>query len=114
MSEVKELFDSLNKAFEDFKSANDERLAQIEKTGKADPLIEEKVDKANNQVADLESKLQEAQAKIDKLDLDFQQQGMGANSKPDQRELKNEAKEFFVSMKGRPVEDAEVDRKSVV
>lgn len=38
------------KAFEDFKSANDERLKEMEKkygTGRADPLLEAKVDKAN-------------------------------------------------------------------
>src|SRR5581483_2930084 len=44
--EVKDAFDDFLRAFESFKSANDERLAQIEKRA-ADPLTEEKVERIN-------------------------------------------------------------------
>jgi HK97 family phage major capsid protein len=42
--------DQVLKVFEDFKKANDERLKQIEEKGRADPLLEEKVTKANEAV----------------------------------------------------------------
>ena len=44
----------LAQAFEDFKAANDERLAALEK-GRTDPLIEAKVDKANEDIARLQA-----------------------------------------------------------
>ena len=44
MSEdVKTAVDSMAKAFEEFKATNDERLAEIEKKGLSDPLVEEKL-----------------------------------------------------------------------
>src|SRR6056297_120933 len=113
MSEVKQLFDQLNQAFTDFKASNDERLKQIEQNGKADPLLEEKVDKANNHVTELETKLQEAQKelqnRVDELDLSMQRQGLGANGKPKDVDLQAEARQFFNTINGGPVQDGEVD-----
>lgn len=113
MSQVQELFNELRSAFEEFKKNNDERLKQIEQNGKADPLLEQKVDKANDHVTELETKIQnaqkEAQERIDKLEMDMQQQGLGANGKPNNAELKSEARQFFNAVNGRPVEDSEVD-----
>ena len=43
--------DTIHKAFEEFKKANDERLAQIEKKGSADVVTEAKLQKIE---ADLE------------------------------------------------------------
>ena len=47
MKEINKSFEDLNKGFDAFKSANDERLAEIEKKGAADPLLDEKIDKIN-------------------------------------------------------------------
>ena len=44
-SELKEAVEGIGKAFEEFKSAHQEKLAQIEKKGEADPLTEEKLSK---------------------------------------------------------------------
>lgn len=55
--ELKEKFDQLGNAFDEFKKANDERLAQIEKKGAADPLVQEKVDKANAAITRLEDEV---------------------------------------------------------
>lgn len=43
--EVKTAVDAMAGAFEEFKKANDQRLAEIEEKGKADPLLEEKLSK---------------------------------------------------------------------
>ena len=100
MSEVKELFNDLNKAFDEFKASNDERLKEIEANGKADPLLEAKVDKANDAITKLETAFQdakkEAQDRIDKVELDFQQQGLHAGGS--KKDIQDEAKEFFNSM----------------
>lgn len=49
--EAKAAVDALNTAFAEFKTANDQRLRQIEAKGVSDPLIQQKLDKIN---ADIE------------------------------------------------------------
>jgi HK97 family phage major capsid protein len=62
--ELKELLTKQNEAFDKFKNSNDARIKAIEEKGFSDPLLEEKVDKANvdltaiaKQMAELEKKL---------------------------------------------------------
>lgn len=57
--DYKQLLESLQKAFADFKKANDERLEQLEAKGNTDPLLEEKVDKANAEITKLQGQLDE-------------------------------------------------------
>jgi HK97 family phage major capsid protein len=52
--ELKAAIDDLGNTFEQFKTANDQRLDQIEKSGRADPLLEEQVNKINGAVTDLQ------------------------------------------------------------
>lgn len=59
---VDEVIDELGRNFESFKKANDERLKQIETKGNADPLLEEKIDKMNNSITEL----QEQKEKLEK------------------------------------------------
>lgn len=63
MSEVKKVVDSLAAAFDEFKSANDERLRQVEQKGAADPLLEEKVEKLNAQLGQLQKSLADMEVK---------------------------------------------------
>lgn len=51
--ELKETIQALGKAFDAFKAENDARLKEIEKKGAADPLLTEKVDKINADIAQL-------------------------------------------------------------
>jgi HK97 family phage major capsid protein len=110
---MKELIESLNKAFSEFKASNDERIKALETKGTVDPVLAEKVDKANNAITDIEAKIEAARKeqadRIDKLELDFQQQGLGGNNNAGSLELKNEAREFFTTMAGAPVRDDQVD-----
>lgn len=54
--------DSLNRAFDEFKKANDARLAEIEKKGSADPVLDAKL-------AKIEADMQKAQAIADEAAL---------------------------------------------
>ncbi len=54
---MNELLLALQKAFEDFKIANDARLKQIEAKGHADPLLENKVDTINAAITNLEAEI---------------------------------------------------------
>ena len=52
--DVKKLVEGINKGFEEFKSANDERLKELETKGGADPVLEEKLGKIEADMAKLE------------------------------------------------------------
>ena len=51
--ELKDLLEKQNKAFAEFRDANDKRLKSLEDRGSVDPLLEEKVDKANAEITRL-------------------------------------------------------------
>lgn len=67
---LKEKIEELGKTVSDFKQANDERLklveAKGEKNAKADPLLEEKVDKANEQITSLETQMKSLETAINR------------------------------------------------
>lgn len=50
--EIKPILEDLGKSFHDFKEENDRRLKEIEKKGHVDPLLQEKVDKLSEEVAE--------------------------------------------------------------
>ena len=53
MKEIKALIEDLGKTFEQFKAENDARIKAIETKGHADPLLTEKVDKINADIAQI-------------------------------------------------------------
>lgn len=64
--ELKELLEKQNKAFADFKDANDARLKALEAKGTVDPLLEEKVDKANKEISSIANKMAELEKKMNR------------------------------------------------
>lgn len=64
--QTKNLIEKQNKAFHRFKVANDERLDQLDAKGNTDPLLEEKVDKANAEIARLGKHLEEVYKKLNR------------------------------------------------
>ena len=53
-NQVKEAVDSMGKAFEEFKSTNDKKIADLEKKGSTDPLVEDKLSKIEKSLDSLE------------------------------------------------------------
>jgi len=80
--EIKKLIGELNKAFEEFKATNDERIKTIEEKGHTDPIIEAKMAKIAEDLAGMEDMkaqllaIETAVAKIDAPD------GGGRKEKP--------------------------------
>lgn len=64
--ELKKILEDQKQAFADFKKANDERIAELEEKGAADPLVEEKVNKANEAISQLESQIKELTKKLNR------------------------------------------------
>ena len=50
---IREAVDKLQQAFQEFKTANDQRMEVIEKKGSIDPLVDEKVNRLNEFVEKL-------------------------------------------------------------
>lgn len=70
--ELKEVVQALGAAFDEFKAANDERIEQVEKNGRADPLLGEKVDRINAAVGELgkeKERLDKIEAALNRGDL---------------------------------------------
>lgn len=58
--EIKDLLEAQNKAFNDFKTSNDERLKSIETKKSVDQLVTEAIDKANKDITRLSEELKTA------------------------------------------------------
>lgn len=76
MNDIKEVVEGLGRTFEQFKIKNDERLAQIEKNGKADPLLEEQVNKMSAKLSELD----ELKGRIEQAETAAARKSFGADS----------------------------------
>lgn len=54
---IREAVDTLHQAFQEFKDANDQRLAQLETKGRLDPLVDEKVNRLNELVEKAQNRM---------------------------------------------------------
>lgn len=78
---------NLQKGYDDFKKENDAKLEVIAKTGKLDPLVEEKVNKASDAVGALQKQLDEITKQLNRPQL-------GADGKPVDPEREAHRKHF--------------------
>jgi HK97 family phage major capsid protein len=89
--EVKSAIDGMASAFEEFKKANDERLAQIEEKGSVDPLLEGKLsaiesemakfDDVNNQIAAQKAKDEQIEEKLAQFETMLKRPQSGVEAK---------------------------------
>jgi HK97 family phage major capsid protein len=64
-NKIEEKFEFFNNTWEHFKNINEERIAEIERKGSSDPLIDEKLDKVNSVLNQLEGQ----KSKINMLEV---------------------------------------------
>lgn len=79
IEEIKGQVENLGKAWEQFKSTNDARLAEIEKKGSEDPLHKEQLDKIN-------TVLDETKARVDQMHTAMQRPGAPAEKKGESKD----------------------------
>lgn len=70
-------FEEIKNLFEQFKAKNDERLAQIEAKGHADPLLSAQVDRMNEGITALEAKIT---ARMDEVEAAANRPGAGMSA----------------------------------
>ena len=100
--EVKSLLDNLKGAFEAFRSANDERIEQLETKGSADVVLANKVDAANTDIAKITAQLTTIENNVRELEVAKARIPNGTREDAD-KEVVN-ATRFFSLTRGRPVE----------
>ena len=66
--ELKELLEQLQKAFAEFRRANDERLKQLETRGVADPTTVDTVEKLNARMTELEKQIKAKEGELARLE----------------------------------------------
>jgi HK97 family phage major capsid protein len=102
VDELKKLLESLQRAFEEFKSANDQRIKQLEAKGHADPLLEQKVNKANDDIGRITAAIEEVKAQkaaIEEIKTALARPGMGSpalSGKEEEAQRVLQTKQAFV------------------
>lgn len=86
MDEFKKLVGDLQNAFGEFTRKNDERLSQIEKSGKSDPLLNEQVEKLNGEISKLQGQIGDLNTRANRVPL------LGADGQPLVQLSEDEAK----------------------
>lgn len=66
MDELKRILEEMGKAFAEYRAANDARLAEIEKRGKADPQFDEKLTRIEGELKRLEAEKAALEAKMNR------------------------------------------------
>ncbi|MCV6576274.1 MAG: phage major capsid protein [Cohaesibacter sp.] len=111
--EVKKLINQVGSNFEDFKSANDERLKQIEKGGASDPLTEEKLAKIEKDLSGSVADLNSLKSAIDDLSVKINRPrgGNGQEETPDQIEHRKAFNGYL--KKGRELDLGDLQEKAL-
>jgi HK97 family phage major capsid protein len=104
VEEIKSLIEDQGKAFEEFKSANDARLAEIEKKGASDVLVEEKlkrIDDALNTLAETKEAVdRKLPSRLDAMEAKMNRAMLGGDLKGDEKAVA-ELRVFNAEVKSR-------------
>ncbi len=78
MNEIKQLVDELNQAFKEHKVKNDQRLNDLEKNGRVDPLLEQQVNRISSEIQDLT----DVKQGLERIQTQLNRPGFEFNSEP--------------------------------
>ena len=107
---LKEAFDAIHRAFEEFKAANDTRLAEITARGTATAETLQKVDAANAEITALRGQLAELQAaQVSQEKLVARFEALNGATPAGREQLRAHTRQFFAAIKrplaGEPSEE---------
>lgn len=98
--ELKRIADKLTKAFEDYKKANDDRLAELESRSTVTPEMQATLEKADKEIANLKAQWETAQADwrkaLEDVELRLGRRGLGGAA-PANDEARVHAANFFTA-----------------
>lgn len=85
-AEIKSLIDGINRSFAEYKTANDQRLKQIEQKGAADPTTTEKLGKIDGELTKLSGALEDLEKKANRIPAGGDGSTPGLMDTPEKRE----------------------------
>lgn len=88
--DINEKIDAIARGFEEFKEANDQRLARLEKIGAVDPTIQSKVDKANEDIQKMTDERDKMAQEIKALRATVSRPGFNGEGKDRDKEIRKE------------------------
>jgi hypothetical protein len=101
--EVKKLLTDLGKTVDEFKASNNERLAEIEKKGVADPLLVAKVDKANAAITSIEEKLEEQKKSLRDVETAQARVSSAGNMSDSAKAERDNVRKFLAMVHNKPL-----------
>lgn len=93
---LSEKVEELGRAFEDFKKSNDERLTELKSKKHVDPLLEEKVNKANADIDSIMEAKKALEKEISEVKTALNRSGKGFDPKEQKNKEALEKKEAFL------------------
>jgi HK97 family phage major capsid protein len=105
--ELTQTIESLNRAFAEFRAANDERLKAIEQRGHAPADLVAKVEASNSAITDLQTKLEEQQRSIRQVETAQARLQPTSDPVATARE-RSEARAFFARQRRVPIDEVQV------
>lgn len=111
MEEIKSLIEAQGKTFEEFKSANDKRIEELEKKGHASAETVQVVEKLNADLTKVSADIKAAQEHQDELEKKFNRPGAGGGNTADVDEHKTAFDKWF--RKGEQENLEELEKKAL-
>jgi HK97 family phage major capsid protein len=92
MEEIKQLVEELNQVFMEHKTKSDQRLAEIQKKGHADPILEQQVDRVAKEI----QKLTEVKERLERVETKLERPVLGQLANEKMEPISRERKEAVV------------------
>lgn len=106
--EMQKMLNDLNTAFAAFRASNDERLAQLEKRGTADPLVVASVERANADITAINARIDEHGKQMKEIEI-AASRFAPAGSPAAEAQDRTYAQQFLSYTRGRLVENVSAD-----
>jgi len=107
--EIEKKVDALGSAFEAFKKANDETLAELQKKGTVDPLLAAKADKANEAVQKLQDEVKAMQTAMNRSGGKSDEELQGEKAKLEAKSFNRYLRKGLSSMSAEETKALSVD-----
>lgn len=115
MEDIKKLIEDGNRAFEEHKHYVDRRMREIEANGQPSAETETALKRIGDDLDKVNDRLKELYAdndRLDEIEARINRMGLGGGGGDPAEELK-QARAFWSSVYGRPVEDTEIDLEQI-
>lgn len=110
-SQIKQALDDMGTAFDEFKAANDKRLAEISEKGEASAEATAKVNTLNDVLNSTNAKLEQLHKdnveRMDELEASMERTRLTSNTPEAKRDVAMHARQFYSMLTSKPIDESE-------